>query len=101
MAYPYSNVYHTTKWGVEGWSESLSIELAPFNIGVKTIEPSGTATNCFDISETNLSSHPAYDASIKKMRENIKLNFTPEEVAKIIYEAATDGKDQLRYLAGP
>ena len=25
---------------------------------------------------------------------------TPEEIAEVVYEAATDGKDQLRYLAG-
>ena len=25
---------------------------------------------------------------------------TPEQIADVVYEAATDGKDQLRYLAG-
>jgi len=25
---------------------------------------------------------------------------SPEQVAEVIYEAATDGKDQLRYIAG-
>ena len=24
----------------------------------------------------------------------------PEEIAEVVYEAATDGKDQLRYVAG-
>ena len=101
MAHPYSNVYHATKWGIEGWSESLSIELAPFNIGVKTVEPSGTATNFFHMSDAKLASHPAYNDSIKKMLNNITLNFTPLQVAEVIYEAATDDQDQLRYLAGP
>lgn len=26
---------------------------------------------------------------------------TPEQIAEVVYEAATDGKDQLRYVAGP
>ena len=25
---------------------------------------------------------------------------TPEQIAEVVYEAATDGKDQLRYVAG-
>jgi hypothetical protein len=25
---------------------------------------------------------------------------TPEQIADVVYEAATDGKDQLRYIAG-
>ena len=25
---------------------------------------------------------------------------TPEQIAEVVYEAATDGKDQLRYTAG-
>ena len=26
---------------------------------------------------------------------------TPAQIAEVVYEAATDGKDQLRYVAGP
>jgi len=26
---------------------------------------------------------------------------TPDQIAEVVYEAATDGKDQLRYVAGP
>ena len=100
MAHPFSNMYHATKWGIEGWSESLSIELAMFNLGVKIVEPSGTSTNFFDQSPANIASHPAYDPTVKKMLANIQLNTTPEQIADVIYEAATDGKDQLRYLAG-
>jgi len=99
MAHPFSSVYHAAKWGVEGWSESLSIELAPFNIGVKTVSPSGTNSDFFSRSGTSVS-HPVYDNVLQKISGDIKPNNTPEQIAEIIYEAVTDNKDQLRYLAG-
>lgn len=99
VAHPFSNVYHATKWGLEGWSESLSIELAPFNIGVKTISPSGTNSDFFTRS-SDMVSHPAYDTAFQKLLGSFKLSNTPEQIAEIIYGATTDNKDQLRYLAG-
>ncbi|CAM4416776.1 NADP-dependent 3-hydroxy acid dehydrogenase YdfG [Pedobacter westerhofensis] len=99
VAYPFSHVYHATKWALEGWSESLSIELAPFNIGVKTISPSGTQSD-FLTRSSDLVSHPVYDDAMQKMLGGFKFTNTAEQVAEIICEAATDDKDQLRYLAG-
>ncbi len=99
VAYPFSHMYHATKWALEGWSESLSIELAPFNIGVKTISPSGTQSDFLSRS-SDLVSHPVYDEAMQKMLGGFKFSNTPEQVAEVIYEAATDNKDQLRYLAG-
>ncbi|MDT0678776.1 SDR family oxidoreductase [Autumnicola musiva] len=99
MAYPFGSVYHATKWALEGWSESLSIELSMFNIGVKTISPSGTNTN-FSGSSLDLGSHVVYDETIQKTLGGFSSPSTPEEIAEIIYEAATDNKDHLRYLAG-
>lgn len=99
MAFPFSSAYHATKWALEGWSESLSIELSMFNIGVKTVSPSGTNTN-FSGSSLDLASHPVYDDVIKKTLSGFESPTTPEEIAAVIYEAATDNKDQLRYLAG-
>jgi NAD(P)-dependent dehydrogenase (short-subunit alcohol dehydrogenase family) len=37
-------MYHASKWGIEGFSEALMAELAPFNIGVTIIEPGGART---------------------------------------------------------
>lgn len=99
MAYPFGSVYHATKWALEGWSESLSIELSMFNIGVKTISPSGTNTD-FSGRSLDLGSHPVYDETIQKTMGGFSSPSTPEEIAEILYEAATDDKDQLRYLAG-
>ncbi len=43
-ALPGGALYHTTKWGIEGFCDTLSQELAPFNIGVTIVEPGGART---------------------------------------------------------
>jgi NAD(P)-dependent dehydrogenase (short-subunit alcohol dehydrogenase family) len=43
-ALPVGVMYHASKWGIEGFSEALMAELAPFNIGVTIIEPGGART---------------------------------------------------------
>jgi NAD(P)-dependent dehydrogenase (short-subunit alcohol dehydrogenase family) len=42
---PGGSLYHASKWGLEGFLESIGQELAPFNIGVSIIEPGGARTN--------------------------------------------------------
>ncbi|GAA3983086.1 hypothetical protein GCM10022210_38380 [Mucilaginibacter dorajii] len=96
--YPLSNIYNSTKWALEGLSECLAIELSIFNIGVKSVSPDATKTSLF--SSADVVSHPLYDGVIQKMMSGIQPATAPEEIAEVIYEAATDGKDQLRYPAG-
>ncbi len=55
----------------------------------------------------DVSRHPAYDALVDKVMgavtdpKQMETYSRPEQIAEVVYEAATDGKDQLRYLAGP
>jgi NAD(P)-dependent dehydrogenase (short-subunit alcohol dehydrogenase family) len=37
-------MYHATKWGVEGFVESVAQEVAPFGIGMTIVEPGGART---------------------------------------------------------
>lgn len=43
--YPNFSLYHATKWGIEGFAETVAKEVAPFNIGVTIVEPGATPTN--------------------------------------------------------
>lgn len=45
MAYPGFSVYHATKWGIEGFVEAVSQEVAPFGIDFILAEPGPTATH--------------------------------------------------------
>lgn len=103
FGFPIHSIYHASKFGIEGWSESMSFELGLHNIGIKTIAPGATAIDFLDRSLAK-SLHPAYQdledklfGSSNAMMDNA---IPAAEVAEIVYEAATDGKDQIRYFAG-
>lgn len=99
---PLSSVYNATKWALQGWSESISYELAEFNIRIKTVAPGGIKSKFMNAMQ--VSEQKDYEPLMNKMNQVFSdgmLLFTePEEIAETIYEAANDGKDQLTYLAG-
>ncbi|RYE92478.1 MAG: SDR family oxidoreductase, partial [Myxococcales bacterium] len=45
MAYPAFSLYHATKWGIEGFVESVAQEVAPFGISLTLVEPGPAGTN--------------------------------------------------------
>jgi NAD(P)-dependent dehydrogenase (short-subunit alcohol dehydrogenase family) len=45
IAYPNFSLYHATKWGIEGFVESVAQEVAPFGIDFIIVEPGPTGTN--------------------------------------------------------
>lgn len=105
IAFPFFAPYHATKWALEGWAESLYYELSHVGIGVKTIAPGGIKTD-FDNRSLTLATHEAYAVSFSKAEKVLRdpkrrqNDSTPEQIAEVVYTAATDGKKQLRYIAG-
>ena len=101
ITFPFSSVYHATKWALEGWSESMAFELKKIGVGIKTVSPGGIKTDFIGRSLAT-SAHPAYQKWVEKLYAGISEdNFTPaDQIAAVVYEAATDGKDKLRYVAG-
>ena len=104
MALPYASSYVATKFAVEGLSESLRYELAPFNIRVKLVEPGSIQTEFGKGSMQTAVSDP-YRASMNKFLSVFAKSSVraarPEDVAKVIYSAANDSSNRLRYLAKP
>jgi len=105
VTFPFNSVYHATKWGLEGWSESLAFELAPFGIRVKTVAPGGIATD-FASRSLKLSMHPAYADAIAKVMsvfsnpERRSSGSSAEQVAEVVYQAANDETDHVTFVAG-
>jgi NADP-dependent 3-hydroxy acid dehydrogenase YdfG len=106
MTFPLGTLYHGSKFAVEGISEALSFEMEAIGVKVKIVEPGGVKTDfggrSFDF--TNDESLTEYQelvgklfAAMEPMQEN---SSEPIVVAEVIYQAATDGTDQLRYRAG-
>lgn len=44
VAFAGNSLYHATKWGIEGFCESVAQEVAPFGIGMTIVEPGGART---------------------------------------------------------
>ncbi|MGW5110942.1 SDR family oxidoreductase [Nocardia sp. NPDC004123] len=55
--------YHASKWALEGLSQSLAQEVAPFGIHVTLIEPGGFDTDWAGPSSRHAAPNPAYDGS--------------------------------------
>lgn len=103
---PFYSLYHSTKWAIEGFSESLHYELKPFNIKIKIIEPGLIKTDFYSrsadvVTDPNLS---VYDSLVNKIIPQLEKQGNngspPEVVAQVIYKAATDKSWKLRYPAG-
>jgi len=107
---PILSAYQSTKFALEGLSESMSYELEPFGIRVVLIEPGFIRTN---IINSSTSAKKALDPKspyfslmqkvenhFKSMIENASSSSPPEEVAKVILKAITSENPQLRYTVG-
>ena len=105
VTFPLGTLYHGSKWAVEGLSEALSYELATVGIKVKIVEPGGVKTNFGTTSfDLNIEGSPeAYVPLVEQFVAAVQEVAVPSEasdIAEVIYEAVTDGTDQLRYIAG-
>jgi NAD(P)-dependent dehydrogenase (short-subunit alcohol dehydrogenase family) len=72
-AFPTVGLYHASKWGLEGFSQSLAAEVAGFGIKVTIVEPGGYATEWGGPSAKRAAHIPAYDgarAAIAAFRGN-------------------------------
>ncbi|HEY9841749.1 MAG TPA: SDR family oxidoreductase [Candidatus Obscuribacterales bacterium] len=109
VAFPLFSLYHASKWAVEGLTESLQFELNPLGIKLKLIEPGGVHTDFAgrSLDMFDASAYPDYQPTLAKLLahfapdgERASRRSTAAAIAAGIYEAATDGKDQLRYVLG-
>jgi NADP-dependent 3-hydroxy acid dehydrogenase YdfG len=106
VTFPLGTLYHGTKFAVEGISESLSYEMRAIGVKVKIVEPGAIktdfATRSFAFS--NDESLAEYQKTVKGLMAAVEPMMAngadPVVVAEVIYKAATDGSDQLRYPAG-
>jgi NAD(P)-dependent dehydrogenase (short-subunit alcohol dehydrogenase family) len=107
FGYPCGSAYVSTKFAVEGLSESIAYELEPFGIKVILIEPGFVKTNFVNavvVAKRAQDSGSPYSEMMQKMRasttELAKNASDAELVANIILEAALNPNPHLRYLAG-
>ncbi len=107
FGYAGGSAYVSTKFALEGLSESIAYELEPFGIKVILMEPGFIKTNFANavvIAKKAQDSASSYSEMMQKMRasttELAKNASDAELVANIILEAASNPNPHLRYLAG-
>ena len=104
VAFPANSMYHATKFGVEGFCESVAQEVAKFNIGVTIVEPGGARTEFRYGSAHVANLMPEYDHvhGFLNMLDKAK-GLAPGDPAKMaarIIESADKDPAPLRMVLG-
>lgn len=93
--------YVASKWALEGISEQLAQELAPFGIRVAIIEPGITKSSIFHKNIDAPNATGAYDTHYRRMFQmyaaGIPHATDPVAVAAVVHHAITTDTPQLRY----
>ena len=106
FGFPGSSAYVSTKFALEGLSESMAYELDPFGIEVILVEPGVIKTDFeFHVAKKSQEASSPYSSMTRKM-EDVFTNLMeqnsspPSLVANVVLEAVTSKNPKFRYLAG-
>jgi len=93
--------YVTSKWALEGFSEELAQEVAPFGIRVAIVEPGVTKSAIFAKNLDAPNQSGAYDPAYRRMFQMYAAGLAhatdPFEVGKLVHHAVTTDQPTLRY----
>ncbi|MEZ5754527.1 MAG: SDR family oxidoreductase [Paracoccaceae bacterium] len=107
ITFPLGTLYHGTKFAVEGLSEALHYELEPFGIKMRIVEPGMIRTDfggrSFDFAmDEGVADYGPTAAAMGRLFGKLAANPSPPElVAEVIWAAANDPGNRLRFRAGP
>lgn len=106
IGFPGLSAYTASKHALEGFSESLRLELIPFGIDVVLVEPGSYKTNIWSSIESVKIQHQSpYESSMKAIMNEVKSGESgyedPIEVARLIASIAADKhRRELRFPIG-
>lgn len=101
--------YHATKFALEGFSDSLRLELEPHGIHVIVIQPGGIKTEWGGIAVEKLLAASGSGAYAQQVRDHAKVlagaegdgaGSPPEVIARLVSRALRDRRPRTRYCAG-
>jgi NAD(P)-dependent dehydrogenase (short-subunit alcohol dehydrogenase family) len=106
-AFPALSLYHATKWGIEGFYESLSQEVASFGIKVTLVEPGGARTKWAGQSSDFAEPLAVYEKTpVAQIRQSLKSSAganskgDPRKMAQAIIDCADSANPPLRLTLG-
>jgi len=103
----FTSAYAASKFGVEGWIESLTPEVAPFGIRTMLVEPGFFRTELLTPESTNYAK-PSIDDYAEKTRQTITAwngmnglqGGDPAKLARALIQLASQDEPPLRWAAG-
>jgi len=105
IGFPMGSAYVSSKFALEGLSESMSYELKQFGIKIVLIEPGVINTNfAFVTPKKALEANSSYSQLMNKLEENLFSTIAngtpPKDVANVILHSITKESPEHRYLVG-
>jgi NAD(P)-dependent dehydrogenase (short-subunit alcohol dehydrogenase family) len=101
LAFPGFSMYHVSKWGIEGFYESMSAEVAPFGIRTTLIEPGIVRTGFFDAADRVPPSEPYRGGPADLPPTTVEeMIVSPERAAAAIIRAADSDEPPRRLVIG-
>ena len=105
IGFPMGSAYVSSKFALEGLSESMSYELKQFGIKIVLIEPGVINTNfAFATPKKALEANSSYSQLMNKLEENLFSTIAngtpPKDVANVILHSITKESPEHRYLVG-
>jgi NAD(P)-dependent dehydrogenase (short-subunit alcohol dehydrogenase family) len=103
---PGQSHYIASKWAIEGWAESVSIEVRQFGIDVICVEPGPYRTDIWDSAERTIPEGSAYAGMAFPLERFVERRVIPrardpQEVATTIANALEVAHPRFRYPVGP
>lgn len=105
LAYPGFSLYHATKWGIEGFVEAVSQEVAPFGIEFTLAEP-GPARTAFKDAIDNATPMAVYEETpVGVIRRGMAsgafaINGDPRKMARAMIDSLAQSPAPLRLTLG-
>ncbi|HEY9624498.1 MAG TPA: SDR family oxidoreductase [Crinalium sp.] len=109
LAFPLGGLYSASKFAIEGLSDTLRMELSPFNIRVSVVEPGPVRTPFLDVIKQGVeqsapdAQKTPYRAAYEKLerleQQLDRQAWTSEQVAEVVVKALCDRHPRPRYIA--
>ncbi len=104
--YPNFSYYHASKWGIEGFCQTVAAEIAPFNIGLTIIEPGATPTGFGSSLDTapvmaEYEATPAGDVRRAIASGAFRLPSDPQKIVDAMISLVDSVETPLRLPLGP
>ncbi len=107
MGLPFQSAYSATKYGIEGYSESLQMEVRAFGVRVVVIDPGDV---CTEITRHRKESRGAgsdspyqrsLGAAMRSQAESELHGWNVERIARLVERVARSPRPRFRYTPGP